>query len=194
MQSKLSLREAIKERLQRMKDYEKRVESKHIAQTIEKIMEAEKHDGIVAIFIPYTDEPNILPIIEKALEKKWRLCMPAIDGTHLRMCAIETLEGIARNPYTRIFEPAIKKWIPEEEITLVIVPGRAFTMTGDRLGRGNGGYDYWISAQRKRSSATKMVGVCFDCQIVQSIMMELHDETVDRVISATHDTQWISAR
>jgi 5-formyltetrahydrofolate cyclo-ligase len=111
--------------------------------------------------------------------------MPAIDGNHLRMCELKEIETIHRNPITKIFEPVIKKWIDESEITLVIVPGRGFTIHGDRLGRGNGGYDYWIAAQRKRNPSTNIIGICFDCQILTEIPMETHDEKVDQVISAT---------
>ncbi len=181
----------MKERLAHMQDYERRVESKHIVRALEEVIAAEEKDGIIAIFMPYLDEPNITPLIEALIERNQALCMPAIDRTKLRMCAVQTLEGIRRNPQTKVFEPHIKEWIDEEQITLAIIPGRGFTRTGDRLGRGNGGYDYWISAQRKRNPQTTMIGICFDCQLLHDIPMESHDEVVDRVISATTDTHWI---
>ena len=32
----------------------------------------------------------------------------------------------------------------------ILIPGRAFDAKGNRLGRGNGGYDKWIAEQRER--------------------------------------------
>ncbi len=89
-----------------------------------------------------------------------------------------------RNPVTRILEPRDDAPLSEETIDIAIIPGRAFTAKGERMGRGNGGYDIWISAQKKRSPSTLYIGVCFDCQIVQELPMETHDEIVDVVVTA----------
>jgi 5-formyltetrahydrofolate cyclo-ligase len=65
----------------------------------------------------------------------------------------------------------------------VLVPGRAFTKAGGRLGRGGGTYDRWINAQRKKNPATRFIGVCFRCQIIKELPMEEHDEKVDEVVT-----------
>jgi 5-formyltetrahydrofolate cyclo-ligase len=96
---------------------------------------------------------------------------------------IRSLEDMQKNAVTNIPEPTTGDVIDEAMIDTVIVPGRAFTKDGVRMGRGNGGYDHWIAAQRKRNPATKMIGVCFVCQLFSEIPTEAHDEKVDGVVT-----------
>jgi 5-formyltetrahydrofolate cyclo-ligase len=53
-----------------------------------------------------------------------------------------------------------------------------------RLGRGNGGYDRWISAVRPINPSIQYIGVCFECQVVGDIAYEAHDEKVHRVVTS----------
>jgi len=69
-------------------------------------------------------------------------------------------------------------------IDMVLVPGRAFDRNRRRLGRGNGGYDRWISRHRKENTQTQIIGVAFECQIVQEVPCEAHDERMDGVVTA----------
>jgi 5-formyltetrahydrofolate cyclo-ligase len=65
------------------------------------------------------------------------------------------------------------------EIDLVIVPGLAFTVDGDRLGYGQGYYDRFLPTVCARS-----VGVCFTDQLVDVMPLTEHDVRVDVVVSA----------
>jgi 5-formyltetrahydrofolate cyclo-ligase len=90
-----------------------------------------------------------------------------------------------RNPVTNILEAHEDcPLIDDADIAVAVVPGRAFSRDGHRMGRGNGGYDYWIAAQRKRRPDTRFIGVCFDCQLVQDVPMEAHDQPVDMVVTS----------
>jgi len=53
----------------------------------------------------------------------------------------------------------------------------------NRLGRGNGGYDHWIEKQRDVNPDTRMIGVAFECQIVNEVPIDAHDEKMDEVIT-----------
>lgn len=64
--------------------------------------------------------------------------------------------------------------------TLFLVPGRAFTLSGKRVGRGGGWYDQSLS---KYASSYK-IGVCFDFQIFEALPQESWDVMMDEVISA----------
>ena len=63
---------------------------------------------------------------------------------------------------------------------VVIVPGLAFTATGDRLGHGGGWYDRFLAGVRADCTA---IGVCFAEQIVESLPVEAHDVTMDHVVT-----------
>jgi len=63
---------------------------------------------------------------------------------------------------------------------VVVVPGLAFTKTGDRLGQGGGWYDRFL-AQVRADCTT--IGVCFAEQIVDTLPVEAHDITMDHVVT-----------
>ena len=65
-------------------------------------------------------------------------------------------------------------------VDVVIVPGLAFTVAGDRLGQGGGWYDRFLP--RTRPGCTT-IGVGFEPQLVESIPTEPHDVRLDVVIT-----------
>ena len=64
-------------------------------------------------------------------------------------------------------------------IDLAIIPGRAFTTDGIRLGRGKGYYDRLLP-----QLACHTIGVCFPFQLLDELPAEPHDQRVDEVIGA----------
>ncbi len=183
MQAKIELRQAMKERLSRMSDNDRRVESQIIVRELKKILPGSL--STIAIYSPYLDEPDLTLLMTELLEQKNIVCLPKAEMHRMTMHRILSLQEIGRHPVTNIIEPIVNRPVDERSIRTVIVPGRAFTKEGLRLGRGNGGYDHWISDQRKRNPDTRFIGVCFDCQIVQEIPTEEHDERVDVVMTPT---------
>ena len=183
MEAKAELRRAIKERLSRMSENDRRVESTIIVRELRKILP--QSSATVGVYFPYLDEPDLRPLITELLEQKNVICLPKAEPHRMTMHRIRSLEDIRKNPVTNIIEPLQDSPVDEATIGCVIIPGRAFMRSGERLGRGNGGYDRWIREQRVRNPDTRFIGVCFDCQIVQEMPTEEHDEKVDSVISAT---------
>lgn len=66
--------------------------------------------------------------------------------------------------------------IPTESI--IIVPGRAFTENGIRVGRGNGYYDKLLTQNKNTFS----IGVCFDCQLFENLPEDSWDRRVNEVV------------
>ena len=70
--------------------------------------------------------------------------------------------------------------LPDDElrkVELAIIPGRAFTKRGDRMGRGKGYYDRLLS----KLNCPKW-GVAFPCQIVRELPTDEWDVRVEKVI------------
>lgn len=65
-------------------------------------------------------------------------------------------------------------------IDLVIVPGVGFSPNGDRLGRGKGYYDRWLS---QLADSVLKVALAFNEQISTEIFSETHDIPVDVLIT-----------
>lgn len=185
MESKAELRRAIKTRLERLSENDRRIESQILVRELRKLLG--ETPRTIGIYIPYLDEPNIRPLIEELLRNRWTVCMPHLEGNVMVMKHLGSLEDVVKNSDTGLFEPpGGSETIAPFSIDTVIVPGRAFTKEGIRLGRGNGGYDRWIEKLRKANPDAKCIGVCFECQVVQEIPEESHDQRVDVVMSARH--------
>ncbi len=182
MEEKTSFRRAIKQRLERLSANDRRVESQIIVRELRKLLPvAPAH---IALYSPYLDEPDITPLIDELLKQKNVICMGKVEANHMVMHQIRSRSDVHRNPVTNILEPKDDAPIDESIVAAAIIPGRAFTKECARMGRGNGGYDRWIRAQRQRNPKTTFIGVCFDCQIVDHLPTEPHDERVDIVLTA----------
>lgn len=77
-----------------------------------------------------------------------------------------------------IEEPDGDQTIDIDQIDLIIVPAVAFDHAGNRLGRGKGFYDRLL----QRSCATT-IGICYNCQLVDTIPTDTFDIPVDYVIA-----------
>ena len=76
--------------------------------------------------------------------------------------------------------------LPEHEpdpasVDVVIVPGLAFTLRGDRLGQGGGWYDRFLAGLRPDAVT---IGVGFREQLVDHLPVEPHDIRLDHVVTA----------
>ena len=63
--------------------------------------------------------------------------------------------------------------------TLILVPGVGFTATGDRLGQGKGYYDRVLAGP----DLGPAIGVCYSCQLVPELPVEVHDRRLAGVIA-----------
>jgi 5-formyltetrahydrofolate cyclo-ligase len=81
-----------------------------------------------------------------------------------------------------IFEPKKEYYrlFPSENIDLVIVPGVAFDLSGNRICRGFGYYDNFL---RKVRSSAKIVALAFEMQIVKKIPNDKNDIPVHKIIT-----------
>lgn len=72
--------------------------------------------------------------------------------------------------------------IYEKEIDLFIIPARAFSESGKRLGRGKWYYDRFLAKKQYKSSIK--LGICYDFQILEDIPTEKHDISMHLILSS----------
>jgi 5-formyltetrahydrofolate cyclo-ligase len=77
-----------------------------------------------------------------------------------------------KKEYYRLFPP--------EDIDLIIIPGVAFDLYGNRIGRGFGYYDNFL---RKIRSSAKIVALAFEMQILKKIPNDKNDIPVHKIIT-----------
>ncbi len=141
-----------------------------------------RQPSVVALFSPLPDEVDITPIIEYLVEQNQCLVvLPRVDVGAEK----PTMEFY---PYRKaemevgaygINEPQGDTPCPAEAIDLMVVPAVAFTRRGERLGRGKGFYDCYLSREGFRAYT---VGVCYSHQLLDSLPTEPHDCRVDEVV------------
>ena len=69
----------------------------------------------------------------------------------------------------------------KKKIDVFIIPGRAFSSTGKRLGRGKWYYDRFLIQWQYKNS--KKLGLCYNFQILDNIPTQSHDISMDSIIS-----------
>jgi len=177
---KKKLRDVVRGLVRALSEEERAKSSGSIREHIEKD-EAFAKAKKVMLFWPLKDEPDLRPLIEKAVLQGKRVYLPKISaGT---MCAYRYVDtrGLVRNDLG-VMEPTNEtECITPQELDCIVVPGQAFARDGRRLGRGGGFYDRFL-AQTHASAVT--VGVCFSCQLIESIPFAAHDRAVRTVFSA----------
>ena len=174
--NKSTLRRAVRDRISTLTTSGKKALSTQIFSKIYKLEVVEKA-RVVALFASLPDEPQTATIIEQLAPHK-RIVLPRIEGDEMEFYDIS--EGLHEGSFG-IMEPSATEPVSPSEIDVMIVPGVAFTTDGYRLGRGKGFYDKYLDSEGFRAYT---VGVCFPCQIVDTIPTDPHDKSVELVVSS----------
>ena len=128
------------------------------------------------LFAPLPDEPDVLPLFDAvnfALVPRIAETLEVVPVPGPPPC-----EGWRRGKYG-IWE-GTGRAMSTATIAFALVPGVAFTRNGDRLGRGKGYYDRFL---KTLPPTCFTCGVCFDCQLVDSLPIEPHDVPLDAVVT-----------
>ena len=166
------------------------LESKRVCEKILDSEEYKKADYIFA-YMALNDEVDLSLLIQEALSENKTVAIPKINRENMTMNFFhyhnqksETTDG-----YCKIKEPVDEaKIIDIEKLqnhkVLILVPGRAFTEEGGRLGRGKGFYDKYLAKLLSLISADNvfLLGVAFSCQIVKELPLDNHDILMNKVV------------
>ncbi|OGB90335.1 5-formyltetrahydrofolate cyclo-ligase [candidate division WOR-1 bacterium RIFCSPHIGHO2_01_FULL_53_15] len=182
---KSQLRTSIDERLKHLKENERSAESRSLCR---RLTEGIPEGTPICAFFPMRSEPDITPFLEEVLHRKDPLYLPCFDGTLIFRKA-SNLSTLVRGKLGTLEPPSTAAPIANHQSQIanrltILIPGRAFDAKGNRLGRGNGGYDKWIVEQREKGIPLRLIGVALEFQIVDSVPVESHDQKMDAVATA----------
>ena len=176
---KEKLRKEIKEKRKKQTKEEQRKKSKEIKEKLFNLKEY-KESKTVLFYVSYNGEVFTHEMIKEALKNK-KVIVPISNTETQTLCLsiLDSWDDLETGSY-EILEPK-KDCIKEvsiDQIDLVIVPGVAFDIYGNRMGHGKGYYDKLLGKTK-----TTSVGLCFELQIVEKIPTESHDKPVDIIIT-----------
>ncbi len=181
--NKKELRKSIIEQRNQLPSEEIRAKSSSIAEKLYNLP-AYREAGIVMFFITFGSEVNTRPMVEDTIKRGKVALAPKPEPKTREMIPSQIIDwdsDLVPGAYD-IPEPkdeALRPFNPGS-IDLLIVPGVAFDLKGNRLGYGGGYYDRFFSLL---NSQTPLVALVFDLQIVPEVPVDEWDRRVDIIIT-----------
>ena len=182
-EQKKLLRQDIKKRIDDMDPEARRAEGRTLSRILlKKIPEG----STICAYFPLKSEVDIQLLLVELLKRGDTVYLPVFVSAEQRMIyrKAENLNDLPPGEFTIPEPPKSAEELGEQRVDIVLVPGRAFSKEGDRLGRGSGGYDQWLTWYRSLHTDVPYWGVCLQCQIIEGIPMEEHDIKMDAIITS----------
>ena len=177
MEDKKIIRQEVRRRIKLLSAEDKLLQSRNLFAAIEATELFAKVE-CVALFVAMWDEVPTMEVLERWRAMGKRVVVPRVEGDVMRYYDYHP-DRMTEGAYG-IIEPMGDEEVLPSAIDLMVVPARAFTPQGDRLGRGGGFYDKYMSFEDFR--AVKY-GVAFSCQIFDTLPVDPHDIPVDEVFT-----------
>ncbi|MBO7282412.1 MAG: 5-formyltetrahydrofolate cyclo-ligase [Alistipes sp.] len=174
---KSEIRAEVRRRIKELTSEQKSLSATKIFTTIEQNQNFAKAECI-ALFASMRDEVSTDYALSAWLKMGKRIVVPRVEGDIMRF--YDYSPDRMQTGSFGIEEPIGDKEVSPAEIDLIIVPARAFTRSGKRLGRGGGFYDKYMSLNGFRAYK---IGIAFSIQIFDSLPCDAHDIKVDEVIT-----------
>lgn len=139
-----------------------------------------EHAGSVFVYVSTGSEVGTHALIGALLELGKAVAVPRIanEQSVMHPMLIRSPADLAPGRFG-IPEPITNELL-DTTPDLTLVPGLAFTRTGDRLGQGGGFYDRYLT----QHPATYKIGLCFEEQLAESLPCDERDVVMDEIITA----------
>ncbi len=149
--------------------------------TIRAFMEA----GTIACYVPWDNEISCYDALARGCAHTPRCYgLPRTEGAGcMTFRAYDTIAQLETAGRTRgIFQPpASAPVLAPAAIDIMLVPGLAFDVSGNRLGSGKGYYDRYLAAADAANIVT--IGLTYDELLFDTIFHEDHDIAMRYVVS-----------
>ena len=139
--------------------------------------------GVVCAYASFGSEFESAPFCSEVIAAGKRLLLPRINraARTLELCEVRNLDGDLVAGVWGIREPAERcPIVLPSAVEFLLVPGVAFTATGERLGYGGGYYDRLLSGLNAKAPR---VAAAFSVQIVDDLPVGPRDQRVHRVVT-----------
>jgi len=175
-EQKKKLRKEIRNLKKQQTQEQKETASASIIESIEK-QPFFKNAETVMVYWSMADEVITHDAILKWHREK-RIILPCVNGDILELREFTGIDSMKEGDFFGILEPKGPIFTELNALDLIIVPGVAFDINNNRMGRGKAYYDGLL----KTTNAFKL-GICFDFQLLENIPADSHDIPMDGIIS-----------
>lgn len=137
---------------------------------------------VVALYAAIHNEVDTTDVLQAALAVAKEVLYPVVAGEELLFRRVTTPAALLPGAFG-IPEPAADCAVyPPAAADIIVVPGVAFDVSGRRIGYGKGYYD---RALHRLEGEGRLVGFCYDFQLLDEIVGEPHDVRLDMIITET---------
>jgi len=134
--------------------------------------------GTILMYYSLPDEVNTHDAVKRLAGKGKHVLLPRVkDGGNMEIRVYESQDDMQKGCYG-IMEPTGRLFVDYDKIDVAVIPGMSFDNANNRLGRGKGYYDRFLS----KVPHIYKIGVCFDFQKLPVIPASAHDIKMDVVI------------
>ena len=131
----------------------------------------------VLLYYAQPDEVDTRSLLT-ALKDKTILLPKVIDDENMELRHYRGTDDLQAGAFG-IMEPCGERFTDYPKIDVAVIPGMAFDQQGNRLGRGRGYYDRFLS----RVPYIYKIGLCFPFQLTGEVPADDNDVRMDVVIS-----------
>jgi len=139
----------------------------------------------LVLYAAKDNESETSLIFERALANGRRVLFPKIasDNPALSLIRVRDREELRPGAFG-ILEPTGTEMVPPAllERTLICVPGVAFSLSGQRLGRGRGHYDCLLAAASPQAITA---GLAYSFQVLSRLPQSPHDRRLGFIVTAS---------
>lgn len=173
IERKKNLRQLIRERKKQLSLEERDEFSQRIFETLAQQNVFQKARNVLCYWSMPDEVQTQTFILNHLSEKTWLL--PVIKGNSLEISRFTGSDNLQQG-VLGIGEPIGESY--DGAIDLAIIPGLAFDRNGNRLGRGKGFYDHFLSKQ-----SIYTIAVAFHCQLLEEVPVEPWDVIMRQIIT-----------
>lgn len=179
--SKPVVRRHLREMLEAMNDEARRAKSAAACGLLTRSPEF-KVARVVMVYLSMPLEVDTAAIVLRAWQEEKTVVAPKVAWDQRRMLPIEitSLSAGLETTAPGMREPIAGNPVPVDLIDLVIVPGMGFTSAGQRIGRGMGFYDRFLS---QPEFVGLSCGLGFEEQVVEQLPTLDHDEPLSMLVT-----------
>ena len=173
---KKHLRQVMLERRNNMPRKERNLLAEKICEELWKLI-LEKDVQVIHSYLTMGSEVNVLPLLQKALDKGLMVVVPkTLKKRQMQNLILTDLKNMEEGVFNTYHPKDAFEYTGQYD--LIIVAGLAFGNDGFRVGYGGGYYDTFLASQE----AAMKIGICYPFQIMERVPVEAHDIQLNQVI------------
>jgi 5-formyltetrahydrofolate cyclo-ligase len=137
----------------------------------------------ILFYASFRSEVDTSEMIKISLSHGKQAVLPKVDKENkkLKLYEIKAMSELMQG-YMGISEPSVseEKLTGLDNIDLIIIPGAAFDVSGNRLGYGAGFYDRLLGGMKNK---IPIIAPAYEEQVVDDIPSEPHDVKVSKIVT-----------